>query len=272
LVGQTGTIDETQSEAISNYNAMQAVFHHEESDGLAFTLNYTLAKSMTNDIGWEGVTGVAGAGAEWQDIYHPHEYYGVSDNDVRNAINSILVYQLPFGHGARFGSGWNTLTNEALGGWKISGDAVLYSGFPITMKGPNNSNTNSAGNLDNQYLPLRIVHRSVQNWFGTDPSAVTCTGAFNGTCAYGVELPNTFGNAHVGTERAPGFRDINLSVFKAVQFERSQSVEFRADAFNAFNLASYGAPAVNVKQVTFGQITKTLSPPRQIQVSVNYKF
>lgn len=35
-----------------------------------------------------------------------------------------------------FGSGWNRLTDNALGGWRLSGDAILYSGFPIKIWDP----------------------------------------------------------------------------------------------------------------------------------------
>jgi len=75
-----------------------------------------------------------------------------------------------------------------------------------------------------------------------------------------------------GTERAPGYRQIDLSAFKVFQTVKGQTVKFRVDAFNAFNLASYGPPKFNIDSSSFGLIRNTLSPPRQIQISAVYQF
>jgi hypothetical protein len=184
-----------------------------------------------------------------------------------------LVYQLPFGHGQRFGSNLNRILDEALGGWKMSGDAVLYSGFPVTVTSPNYALSNNGSNRANQYRPLIVRNRSLTNWFGTNPSATPCTTAVdNGRCAYGIESSGQFGTAHVNTERAPGYRIIDMSLFKAFTTYKEQTLLFRVDAFNAFNLASYAAPSASASSTAFGQITSTLSPARQFQFSAKYQF
>ena len=227
---------------------------------------------MTDNPGFFGSPGINGASPYWQNAYDPLGDYGPAGYDTRNNLNATGVWQLPFGRGRRFGGGWGRWKDEALGGWQISGTALLYSGFPVTISGPNNANVNSYASRANQYLPLKIVNRSVKNWFGTDPSATPCSGAFNGVCAYGPELPGQFGSARVGSERAPGYRQIDLSFFKAFQVVRAQTLQFRADMFNAFNMASYNNPDSNISDTTFGQITSTRSPQRQTQFSVDYQF
>lgn len=272
LVGQTGLVLVTQSEGISNYNAMQAQIQRQEGNGLEYTLNYTWSKAMTNNVGYYGVQDISEASPFWQNAYDPKADYGPASYDTRNSVNGLLVYQLPFGRQKRFGGDWNRLTDASLGGWTISGDAILYSGFPDTIQSPNNANVNTLAARANQYRPLKLKHQTVTNWFGTDPSAKPCSGAFNGTCAYGPELPNSFGTAHVGSERDPGYRQIDLSIFKSFNVVRSQTVLFRADFFNAFNLASYNYPDSGVTDSNFGQITSTRSPNRQIQFAVDYRF
>jgi hypothetical protein len=160
-----------------------------------------------------------------------------------------------------FGGGWNRVMDTALGGWKVSGAAILYSGFPITITSNNNANMNSETARADQNMPLQIVNRSLKNWFGR-----------NGTTAYSPELTGQFGTARVGTERSPGFDQVDLSVFKVLTIKERQNLQFRTDFFNAFNIASYGAPVSSVSSATFGQITSTLSPPRQIQLSASYHF
>lgn len=239
LVGSNGSVVLTETEGVENYNALQAVLQHQLNSGLEFTLNYTWSKSMTNNPGFYGVPGVDNNSVYWQDKNHPHADYGPSGYDTRHNLNGNMVYQLPFGRGARFGNHWNRALDEIAGGWRLSGDVILYSGFPITIGSPNNANIHSGSARANQYRPMRIVHRTTQHWFGTDPSANPCTtGTDNGICAYGVETPGQFGTAKVNTERAPGYRLIDMSVFKAFQTFRQQQLEFRVDAFNTFNMAS----------------------------------
>ena len=272
LVGSGGLVYLTQSEGYSNYNALQGTIRHLQSNGLEYTFNYSWSKAMTNNPGFYGVLGVDGASVFPQNVYNPHGDYGVAGYDTRNAVNFTTVYQLPFGHGRQFGAHWNRLLDETIGGWKLSGDAILYSGFPVTITSTNVANANASTARANQYLPLIVKNRTLAHWFGTDPSAAACSGAFNGTCAYGPELANTFGTAHVNTERAPGYRIIDMSVFKEFRTYKEEVILFRADAFNAFNIASYAAPNASIVSSSFGLIASTLSPARQFQFSAKYRF
>ncbi|MFC6644162.1 TonB-dependent receptor domain-containing protein [Granulicella cerasi] len=273
LVGTGGTIYLTQSEGNSNYNAMQLQIRQRQTHGLEFTFNYTWARAMTNNPGFYGVTGVDGAGVFQQNIYDPHSDYGPAATDARNSVNFVGTYSLPFGHGRDFGARWSRWLDEPLGGWKLSANAVMYSGFPVTITATNVANANNGSARANQYRPLIVVNRSLNHWFGTDASAQPCSGSDNGTCAYDVEHTNTYGTAHVGTERAPGYRIIDMSFFKDFRTYKEQSLTFRLDAFNAFNLASYAAPGASVSTAsTFGLITSTLSPARQFQFAAKYRF
>ena len=180
----------------------------------------------------------------------------------------------------------NRYVDWAVGGWKVSMNAVMYSGFPITLGSSNQSGSNNGGGARaNQYHKLTIVNRSLAHWFGTGLDALPCQATTapagggaplntNGVpCAYGSELTNSFGTANVGTERAPGFRDVDASAFKQFHTYKEQFVQFRADAFNVGNISSYAAPAATATTTaTFGQITSNLSPPRQIQLSLKYEF
>lgn len=276
LVGTGGQVYTTQSEGYSNYNALQAQLRHRQSAGLEYTFNYTWSKALTNNPGFYGVEGVDGASVFPQNIYNPAADYGPAGYDTRQSVNFNGVYALPFGRGQRFGSHMNRVLDEAIGGWKLSGDAILYAGFPITITSTNVANANAGTARANRYGKIKVVNRNLNNWFGTDPSAVPCTSNTGPTtanpCAYGPEITNSFGTAGVGTERSPGYRIIDMSVFKEFALFKGQSILFRTDAFNAFNMASYAAPASSVSSTTFGRITSTISPARQFQFSAKYRF
>jgi hypothetical protein len=202
-----------------------------------------------------------------------------------------VVYQLPFGHGKQFGSTWNTLTDEALGGWQVSMNAQLNSGYPLTMHQGADCKNNCSQNLSqdyfqfvNHYGPMKIVHRGkgadgIFRWFGTDPSAVACTGysatrPAGSTCAYG-RTNQDVGTTRVGTERGPGFQNYDMSLSKGFTTIREESLKVRVDAFNAFNISSYGSPNSYIggnASTAWGVISGTASGPRKIQLSLVYAF
>jgi hypothetical protein len=291
IVGNDGNLFYTESNAYSNYNAMQAFIRRQSANG-TYTINYTWAKALTDNAGFYGVAGVAEPSSFFQNVYDPAGDYGPAGDDTRNSLNAYGVYHLPFGRGHRWGSDWNRAEDEILGGWQLSGDAVMYSGFPITMQSYENYYVNSFAAHSNHYRPMKIAHRSLQNWFGTDPSAQPCLSfdangntIDNGTCAYGVESENGFGDSGNGSERAPGYRQVDLAAFKIFTVKEGQTLELRGEGFNALNLASYAPPNGLLESCvqspgsaqcgqgsTFGLITATNSSQRVMQVSVHYRF
>ena len=175
LVGVGGQIYLTSAEGYSNYNALQVQLRQRQWHGLEYTFNYTWSKNMTNNPGYFGIGGVDGPGVYPQNIYDPHADYGVSGFDTRNAANFVGTYALPFGNGRDIGRNVNRFVDWAIGGWKVSADAVMYSGFPITIGVTNNSQSNNGGGARaNQYHKLTVVNRSLAHWFGTGLDALPC--------------------------------------------------------------------------------------------------
>ena len=58
--------------------------------------------------------------------------------DTRHNLSVTGVYDLPFGRGKLIGSGWNPIVDSIVGGWRLSGAQVYYSGFPVTVASPAN--------------------------------------------------------------------------------------------------------------------------------------
>ena len=277
LVGECNPILLTESAARMNYNAAQVTVRQRTHKGLEYSLNYTWAKSLTNSSGNYAVANTSWNGSSVQDAYNLNGDYGPSGMDIRNSMNFVGVYDLPFGRGRAFGGNSNRALDAALGGWKLAASALLYSGFPVTIFGPGNNGTSNAFgfNRANQYRPMIIHNQSINNWWGTDPSATPCraAGEDNGVCAYGEEGNFQFGSAHNSSERGPGYRQVDASLFKDFHvWGESHVLGFRADCFNLFNVASYGNPDSSVGDSNFGQITNVRSPVRQIQLSLHYSF
>ncbi len=267
----------TESRAAMNYQALQAVLRQRVSHGLEYTVNYTYGKSLTNSLGNYALN-VNGFSGAFQNYYDSAADWGPAGYDVRHNLTVTGVYDLPVGRGRMFLSGANRWVDGAIGGWRLSTAIVLYSGFPQTTTGPGNNSQSFGNSRPNQYRPLKIVHRTIDNWFGTDPSATPCTtpGVDNGVCAFGVPAPNAFGTARNGNLRGPGFHNIDMSIFKDFHVWRENTLGFRFDAFNAFNIASYGNPDTGITDSNFGNIsnqgTPTRSNERHLQFSGNYRF
>ena len=266
----------TESRAMMNFNALESTLRQRLNHGLEYTVNYTYSKAMTNSLGNYALN-VNGFSGAFQNYYNSAGDYGPAGYDVTHNLSFTGVYALPVGRGKQFFSGANRLVDEAVGGWKFSTAGVAWSGFPETLTGPGN-NSNSFGNSrPNQYRKLKVVNRSLANWFGTDPSETPCTdpGIDNGVCAFGAPAPNSFGTASNGVVRGPRYINVDMSAFKDFRIFGEHAVGFRFDAFNAFNIVSYGNPDTSITSSTFGQITplgQIRSTERHLQFSARYTF
>lgn len=280
LVGQSGALTLTASNAMMNYNGLQATIQDRMSRGLQFTVNYAYGLAMTDANGFFSIIGIEGPSSSAQNFYNQGAEYGPVDQDTRNNLNGVVVWQLPFGRGQAFGANVNRLTDEVIGGWKLAMTAIAYSGFPVTINNSsNNAFTNNAVQRAEHLRRLKIRNRSTNDWFGTDPSATSCNGVNsaglgidNGVCAYGSPSDGTYGTASVGSQRAPGLQEYDMSAAKEFTIRSEQKLGFRVDAANVFNITSLGAPNRVAQSANFGQITSVDSQPRQLQLSVKYEF
>jgi hypothetical protein len=230
---------------------------------------------MTNSLGNYGLN-VNGYSGAFENYYDSAADYGPAGSDVTHNVSGNLVYALPVGHGKQWLPSANRILDEAVGGWKIAASGVAYSGFPETLTSGISSNSQSYGNQrPNHYRKMKIVHRSLHQWFGDDPSAIPCTGPDNGVCAYGDPTEGTFGTARNGSVRGPAYRNMDLSAFKDFRLFGEHSVGFRFDAFNAFNVVSYGNPDTGIDDTAFGEIAQQnsiRSQERHLQFSLHYSF
>jgi hypothetical protein len=266
----------TESRAMMNYNALQVVLRQHVNHGLEFTVNYTYGKAMTNSLGNYSLN-VNGYSGAFQNYYNSAADIGPAGYDVRHDISGTGVYALPVGRGQQFLPSANRVLDEAIGGWKIAVAGVGYTGFPQGLTGPGNNSNSDGNSRPNQYRKLVIRNRSINNWFGTDPSAIPCTqpGVDNGVCAFGAPAPNTFGTSENGAVRGPGFLNVDMSAFKDFHLFEAHTIGFRFDAFNAFNIVSYGNPDIGITDTTFGDIVSgesIRSTERRLQFSAKYTF
>jgi hypothetical protein len=278
-VGGNGGLLITESRAMMNYNALQVILRQRLSHGLEFTANYTYGKAMTNSLGNYSLN-VNGYSGAFENYYNSGADDGPAGYDIKHNFSGTGVYALPVGRGKEYLSSASRVLDEIIGGWKVSTAGIVYSGFPENISGGSNGSNSYGTNRANQYFRPKIVGRSLSNWFGTDPSALPCTSAgdklntLRNACAFGVPFNNVFGTEHNGSVRGPGYLNVDMSAFKDFHLFENHTVGFRFDAFNAFNIVSYGNPDTGIGDTNYGNVSLqgTRSVERHLQFSAKYSF
>jgi carboxypeptidase family protein len=265
-----GDIQWMENRVSSNYKSLQMRLEKRFSKGLSGMLSYTLGEAITDAPDHISTSG-GGAGIdtgvfrEPQDGNNLRAERGPAEFDVRHRFVASYIWELPFGHGRKYGNGWNRGLDLALGGWQVTGIHVLQSGFALTATLGGSSVLNLGGErrarpnlVGDPELPES--ERTVARWFNTDAFAP----AFSPS-------PQAFGNAGVGIMRGPGLANFDFTLAKNFPISQRRYVQFRTEFFNAFNHANFGPPNIARESTGFGQIL-TAGSGRIIQFGLKFYF
>jgi hypothetical protein len=276
-----GTLGGNAYDAISNYNALQAQITKRFSNGLNFSFNYVWSHFLDEQDsgGW----GSRGGTQYWQIANDPGANYGNSNFDIPNAFKGYASYELPFGKGKPYLSG-NSLVDQVVGGWRLSGTVIHQSGVPFTVVNNNNLNskisgcsvggTATGGDVNNgcNWFPnvtgsTHVSHPGPAEWFNT---AAFVNAAPAAAFAFGDEVRNSL--------RGPRLTVFNMGLSKTVNFTERFHLELRSDWVNVFNHPSFNIPGQVLGGNNFGQINNaTLGngvavAPRSGQLSAHLTF
>ena len=128
--------------AQANYQSVQGEISHRFTNGLAFDSAYTYAKNLADNQGSNGAfTGSSfvdeQGGYNPTDSFNQRQDYGNVSATRRHRWLSTAIYELPVGHGKRFGANMNRFADLAVGGWQLSNIFVWQSGTFLTAILPN---------------------------------------------------------------------------------------------------------------------------------------
>jgi hypothetical protein len=265
----------TDSSSVMRYNSLQVTANRRLSYGLQFVSSYTFSKTLADSLGYYGSSGVAAQSAYWQNAYNRHGDYGPAFFDARHILNFAPTWDIPVGKDRKFGNGMNRAADLIIGGWKVDAVLSMHSGFPITILSVDQTNQSvrSGSTRPNYYRAMIIQNQSIDHWFGTANTYCLTPGVNTGTCAYGVAAPGVFGNAGVGTERAPDFKNLDFALGKKFNMSETRYLDFRADFFNVVNRPNFGPPGATVSSTgSFGVISSQIGAARVIQMVLKYYF
>lgn len=234
----------------SNYHSLQTRYEYRATHSLNLTMAYTWSHEID-----DAANETNGGGCGCQNPRHPYERANGLTDQRHNFVMGY-VWRLPV---PKVVAG---IAGSALRGWSFEGLIMLASGNPFdVLESSDTQNNDGIWERPNLVAgqKLTISHRGPKQWFNTNaftPSILV----------YG----NSARNPLVG----PGNNLLNLTLMKEFQmpYNDQHKVEFRAEAFNAFNTAQFSSPDANLGDGTFGQITSTKSNNRQLQFALKYRF
>lgn len=254
------SVSTTASLGRAKYNSVQAVFHGQLGTELIFLANYTLSRAMTDNVGYYGSDGVAAPGSYPMTSYDIDRDDGPAFFDSTHVASALATYEPSFEPGRFESSKWGRLASAALRGWSFTVALIAHTGFPITVTdGSNPSLQGSRGSeRPNRVGSGKLENPTLQQWIDRS--------------AFRSAPLGEFGNAGVGILRAPGYRNVDLSVGKRITLARRNDLLLRAEAYNVLNIPSFGPPAANIQSQNFGSIFGTVNTPRILQLVAKYYF
>lgn len=235
----------------TSYHGLQMTFSKRYAQGITFEGNYTFSKNLAHD-------------ESHMNSYDISISKSVTSNHQPHRAVLSGVFELPFGKGRRFGHSMSRVADLFVGGWQVNGILALQTGTPLSIGATNSiglftkaARANNNGTSGKKDGPIRD---RLNAYF--DKSVFSQPGPF------------TFGN--LGTRLpdilSPYTNNVDFSLFKQFSITERMRLQFRAEAFNAFNRVQFGSPNTTVTSGSFGIITSQANSPRQMQFGLKLLF
>jgi len=260
----------------SSYNAMFTTVRKKLSHNLQFDFNYTYSHSIDNSSIVANNNGnfVNGTTSIICDPYNLNACRGNSEFDAKHQINASVLYTLPVGRGQYFAHDVPRWLDEIIGGWQVSSVITWRTGLAMNPVGAFGSTTTLAGDpgalFNGNTEAIRAgIHTDTANnnqiQYFRDPQAALS--------AFSFVSGQQSGSRDV--LYGPHFSNVDLGVSKTFPLvgERYR-LQFRAEAYNAFNHPNFGFPDTNIGSPTFGVITTQVGQElaRVMQFALRFEF
>ena len=250
-------INELESIGRSEYNSLQMSLIQSASHGLSGRVNYTLSHAMDNGSEARNTLPMIqdNIDADW----------GNAAFDIRHVLGAGFTYSIPAWGTGRFGDGW-----------QINAIATFQSGTPFTIT----TGTDASGTGVRSDRPNLIG----DPYSGiVQPTTTPLSLQYFNPAAFAAPAAGTFGNLERNALYGPGFKSVDLSVFKTTKLSGGASVQLRCEIFNLFNTINWANPgAVLSSSTSFGIITNTRNAnnapgigagePRNVQLAMKIIF
>jgi hypothetical protein len=202
-------------------------------------------------------------------IFNPASSKGVSGYDQRLNNTTSFVFDLPYGHGRRYGASSSLLMNGAFGGWSLTGISTLATGQPINLTydpsaafvatdGSKNSAIYRPNVSGNPMMPA--AQRTIKQYF--NPNTVSVP----------TDVTHPYGNAGRNIGRSNNYLNLDMGLKKEFPlWAEGRYLQFRTEFFNTLNHTNFSPANGDRSSSSFGVITSSF-PARQIQFALKVVF
>lgn len=248
----------------AQFHGMTVSLRRAFSHGVSFDFNYTWSHSI--DYGSAAESGAGQQGAAIQNVFNVKEFRGSSDFDIRHNISADYLFELPVGRNRAWLRNMPGWLDQVVGGWQVSSVMRYRSGLPTAVGG------DLAYNANYWLSSLAIATKPVNLKRGIDskgnPSIFASPDAAG---SFEDQLPGHSGSRAV--VRLAPFFNTDLTLAKVFRLPKEgQRLQFRAEAFNAFNSVNFTNPSLTLTSpLTFGEF-QGVTPPRTMQFALRYEF
>jgi hypothetical protein len=243
-----GTVEQYNSDAVSNYNGLVTSFKRHMSYGFEIQASYTWSHAF-DEVSNGGVEPSNGTSSLVYQMnpFNLRQNYGPADYDIRHNFSATYVWNTPWKFGNRFVQG-------AIGGWTMSENFFVHSGLPFTVV----DNTGSISNNPNAAAQVLVGGQGNCTPSASNPLATCLNSAnFESIAAYGA-----FSTQHRNGYRGPGFFDSDFSVNKNFKLTEKVAFGIGGNFYNVFNHPNFANPDDNIGDGSaFGQSLSTVAPP-----------
>lgn len=237
----------------NNYDALQIEVRRRLSNGLLIQASYQ------NVIRSEG--------SDWYTLREPQEY--VRASVPVHVVKLNWVYELPFGHGKRWGSGVGNALNRLIGGWSFDGSGRIQSGNQIDfgnlrLVGMTDKDlqkmfklrfaTDDEGRTRVYMLPADVIENSIKAFSvsATSPTGYSSLGVPTGRYLAPINGPDCIA-AYRGAcglpmhhfVTGPMFKRFDMSLGKRIEITKRIYADVRMEVMNVFNAVNFRGTTVN---------------------------
>ena len=228
----------------NNLNTLQASLQRRFTHGLLFQTNYM----WSHGIGDASIG--SGESVSFQNMSCRACDRSSTTYDVRHAITTNAVYQLPFGKGGQFLNGG--ALSHFVGGWELAGIASARTGLPVNITVSRSASALLDGNNSGQRpnlvagVPIYAANQTINSWFNP--------------AAFSAPANGTWGNLGRYIANGPGAFEIDSSLQKRFRLTERLALNFRAAAFNLLNHPEYKNPGASIGSVSGSGSNLTIKP------------
>ncbi|HEU0141065.1 MAG TPA: TonB-dependent receptor [Bryobacteraceae bacterium] len=246
--------NETINGSFHNYHAGTIKAERKFKDGFYYQAHLTWAKSMADD--WSGTEDVFNRARERSQGGQIPRWRGVV----------VGIYEMPFGHGKKFGSSMPRALNYIAGNWTMAGTYVWQTGryFSPAFDGVDPSNTNRFSGRPDRVADgnLSSDQRTLGQWF--DTSAFVVPAADIGR----------FGNSGAFILQGPGLSVFHFGVNKEIVLHERARLKLEMASTNFLNHPNFANPSATIGTSAYGQVLGTIGTDgnRDFQLTARLTF